>query len=262
MSYLLFTALLLAQQPKAEKLSVNDLSLEVTALQTLYNFKFNAEQMNTLRRLARETADEPSARQAAKVSDEYRKALLALRDALLADDEEKIAACEEKLDALREQENPELDDAVELTDEARKRAPEVLKKLSANQVALFLSAYGGAVPDPRETLRDALDEARKVDGDDWKQLRDSISDEVGRLTAGLDAEKAAAVGARAVQLLIRVRALKDDEFKSQRQALEKEIDEVVGEVGPLEVIRNLAELSLAELLSNPRLPLVLTARLK
>src|SRR5262249_55497143 len=117
-------------------------------------------------------------------------------------------------------------------------------------------------PDPVESLLDALDAVRSLKADEWKALRQDLADQVGRLVAGLDADKATAVGDRAVQLLIRVRALKEAEFKEQRAELEKEARQLAGEAGPLDVLRHLAEYALAELLSNPRLGQALTARLR
>src|SRR5262245_8296748 len=62
--------------------SVNDLSMEVAALQLLHYFQFTSEQMKRLRKLAPETMDkEGAARAAAKVSAEFRKTLESLREA-------------------------------------------------------------------------------------------------------------------------------------------------------------------------------------
>src|SRR5262249_21582281 len=189
---------------KATKASLTELSLEVAAFQTLYLFQFTPEQMKSLRTLARETADpDGNTRHAAKATDAYRKTLENLRDALVrADDGDRIADLQEELEKLRTSEDPALDDTVELTDEARQRAPELLRRLSARQVAAFLSSYGDAAPDPVESLLDALDTVRTLKADEWKALRQDLADQVGRLVAGLDADKATAVGDRAVQLLI------------------------------------------------------------
>jgi hypothetical protein len=70
------------------------------------------------------------------------------------------------------------------------------------------------------------------------------------------------VSDQVVQLLIQARALKDDEFKRERRDLEKSARQIVGEVGPMQILRHAVERALAELLSNPRLPTALEARLK
>jgi hypothetical protein len=251
-------------RPQPAKTSLNDLSLEVTALQTLYQFQFKPEQLKLLRTWAKETIDaDGNTRPAAKASDAFRKALQNLRDALArGDDAEKIADLQEEVEDLRGKESPDLDEAVEITDAARRRAPELLRQLSARQVAGYLGTYGDEAPDPLESLLEAIETVRGLNAEDWKALRQDIADAVGRLVGGLDADKASAVGDKAVQLLIRVRALKEAEFKAQRAELEKEARELVGNAGPLDVLRHLVEYALAELLSNPRLPQAVAARLQ
>jgi hypothetical protein len=251
-------------KPQAAKTTLNDLSLEVAALQTLYQFKLTPEQLKAVRHLAKETVDaDGNVRHAAKGSEALRKALQSLRDALArADDPDKIAELQDAVEDLRGKEDPELDEGVEITDAARRRAPELLRRLSARQVAAYLSTYGEEAPDPLESLLEAIDSVRGLNAEDWKALRQDLADQVGRLVGGLDADKANAVGDKAVQLLIRVRALKDAEFKEQRAELEKEARDLVGNVGPLDVLRHLAEYALAELLSNPRLAHAVAARLQ
>ena len=97
---------------------------------------------------------------------------------------------------------------------------------------------------------------------EWKQLRVDVSEEVGNLTAGLDADKASKISDQVVQLLIQARGLKDDEFKKQQAELEKSARQIIGNVGALDVVRHVLERSLAELLSNPRLAMAIDARLK
>jgi hypothetical protein len=243
--------------------TLNDLSMEVAALQTLYQFRFTPAQMVKLKKLAAETTDDAGARQAVAVSDGFRRALGDVWTALVqADKEERIADLLEKLEDLRDTENPELDDAVEITDAARRRAPEVLAWLSARQIAAYIAAYGDQFPDPLELMVEALGKVRDLKDEAWKQMRDEVSEEVGRLVAGLDTEKAGQVSDQVVQLLIQARALKEDEFKKERRDLEKSARQIVGEVGPLQVLRHAVERALAELLSNPRLPTALEARLK
>jgi hypothetical protein len=247
----------------ADPPSLNDLSMEVSALYTLYQFQLSPAQMEKLRRLARETAEKPGARQAPKASDEYRKTLGELRDALVsADDGDLIGALQEKLDELAETEKPEVDGGFEVTDAARRCVPELFRLLTARQVVAFVAAYGDQFPDPNERLLEALDKVRDLKPREWKELREDLSEEVGHLVAGLDPDKAVRVGDKVVQWLITVRALTEDEFKTQRPELEKRAREIVGDVAPLDVIRHAVEYALAELLSNPRLGEALAARLK
>ena len=249
--------------PKGTPTNPNDLSLEIAALQTLYQFRFTAVQMEAMRKIASETAQTNEARPAPKASEGYRKKLVELRAALVeAKDEEAIGKIQEEVDKLRESEKPEIDDGFEISDAARTQAPDLLKKLSARQLNGFLANYGNDFPDPLERIRDALDRVRKLEGKDWEKFRDEVSEDVGRLVSGLDATNSTETGNQVVQLLIATRALKDDEFKTQRTSLQKKAEAIVGNLGPFDVMRHVCEYSLAELLSNPRLAAVLDARLK
>jgi hypothetical protein len=169
---------------------------------------------------------------------------------------------QEQLDELREKESPEIDDGVEVTDAARQHAPAVVRRLSAGQIAGYLVSYADAIPDPYERLVEAVDKARGLDAKEWKGFRDEMADGVSQLVAGLDVDKAAQVSDAVVQLLIQARAMKDDEFKKLRPELEKTAHDIVGDLGPFEVLRHVVEQGMAELLSNPRLPAALDARLK
>jgi hypothetical protein len=250
-----------AEEPaKDDKGSLNELSMEVAALQMLYQFEFTPTQQERLSKLARETADEIGPRQAAQASAEFRRALTDLRTALIEGNDERIDKLQQRLDKLREADDLELDDAIEVTDAARRLAPEVVKRLSARQVAGFLSYYGDQAPDPREELLEALDRVRGLNEKEWKALREQVSDDVARLVAGLDNERGGQISDQVVQWLIKVRALKDDEFKRERRDLEKEVDEIIGKLGPFDVLRHLVEQAVAELLSNPRLPAALEAQ--
>jgi hypothetical protein len=243
--------------------TLNELSMEVNALEALRMFQFTPEQMKTLRKLAKTTSQEPGARQASKASDDYRTALVDLRNALVDnEDVERIDELRERLDKLRDAENPMFDDEVEITEEAGQHASEVLRFLSPRQVALFLAYQADAAPDPIERIVEALDKVRGLGPKEWKQAREEVATDVGRLVAGLDFDKASRVSDQVVQLLIQARAFKDEEFKTQRPELEKTARKIVGDLGPLEVLRHLVEQALAELLSNPRLPVVLEACLK
>ncbi|MBV9122630.1 MAG: hypothetical protein JO112_04675 [Planctomycetes bacterium] len=240
--------------------SLNDLSLDIAALETLYYLRATPAQKEKLRDLAEETADRSGVRQAAKASDKFRHTMADLRLALLKEEDKRVEELAKQLEDLRKAENPELDDGVEITDEARERASEALRLLTPGQVAGYVGAYAESIPDPLEQLLEALDKVRDLKPDEWKDLRDILSDEVGWLVAGLDEEQASKVGDQVVQLLIMARALKEEDFQKQRPDLEKKARKIVGQVGPTDVLRHFLERSLAELLSNPRLQTVLDAQ--
>jgi hypothetical protein len=243
--------------------AVTMLSQEVAALQTLYALDATDAQLEALRRIARETAAPPIKGIEGKVSDAYKKKLSDLREALVeAVDEERIGELIDQIDELKETEKPELGDDVDVTEAAAGRAPEVLRMLTAGQVAAFLGGFADDIIDPRQRLLEALDKVRGLTDKEWVEVRDEISEDIGRLVAGLDDEQSARVSAKVVQLLIVVRSMKSDEFKAERPELEKQAQQILGDVGPTDVLRHVMENSLAELLSNPCLPAALEARLK
>lgn len=247
---------------QAARLSVNELSQEVAALEVLHQFQFTPSQLKILQHLAPNTADVPGPRTPPKVSEAYRQTLQQLHAALLAGKPaERIAELQDRLDELREKESPELDDGFDLTEAAIEQAPKLLKELSARQVANYLALYGDAFPDPLELLLAAIEKARSLKEAEWKELRETIAEEIGRLVGGLDTEKCHRVGSRAVELLIQARSMKEEEFTAQRGALEKTARDLIGSDGPLDVVRKVLEQALAELLSNPRLGPALAGRL-
>lgn len=260
------TGLCLADRSEAGKADnpppLADLNKEVTALQALYQLQLTRAQMTALRKIAKETADKPP-RPAGKNNENVRKALLSLRAALLQPDkDEEILKRIEQLEEVQDKEKFELDDDIEITEEARTQAPRVLRLLTAKQVAVYLGSLADDIPDPFENIREAIDKVRGLNDEKWKELRRALAEESGRLLAGLDADKAEDLGNQVVQLLIVARGLNAEEFKKQRPDLDKKAHAIIGPIGPTDVLRHIVEHNLAELLSNPRLAAALDARLK
>lgn len=251
------------EPPKSAKVSLHALGMEVAALRALHQFQLTPAQLRALQKLAPETSQKIGPRPAAQVSDEFRKTLTELREALVSSpNAERTAQLEEKLDRLYQNEGPDLDDSIELGEAACKRAPEFLRSLSARQLASYISLYGDEFPDPHDLLLDALEKSRKLPAKKWRALQADVAENVGQLVGGLDLEKAGQTSDKVTQWLIQVRALKEEEFKAKRAELEKEARQIVGNLGPLEVMRNQVEFHLAELLSNPRLEATVSALLK
>ncbi len=248
---------------KTAQLSLDDLYQEVTALETLYYLHVTPAQLAKLKPIAAETAAKPAGQAKAKASADLRKKLTQLRAALVAaDDEDQIDQFSEEFQDQVTAEKAQLENDFEVTEAARTKAPQVLKMLTARQVATYLGGMADDIPDPGELLTEALGKVRPLPPAKWKEYRDEISDQVGRLIGGLDPDKAQKVSDQVVQLLIIVRSLKDDEFKAQRPELEKKVRQIIGDVGPTDILRHVLEQNLAELLSNPRLPAAVAARLK
>jgi hypothetical protein len=243
--------------------SLVDLSQEVAALQALYALDVTRSQLEALRKIAQETAAKPRKHSDDQGSDALRKTLAQLREALVqATEDDRIDKLLERLDKLRDSEDSELDDGVDLTEDSVERAPGALRLLTPRQVATYLAGMADDIGDPLEELLGALGRVRGLAANKWKDERDGVADQVSRLLGGLDDERTSRIADQVVQLLIVARSLKEAEFKTQLPELEKKARQIVGDQGPTEVLRNVMEQVLAELLSNPRLPAAIDARLK
>ena len=243
--------------------SLNQLNLQVTALQILHNLNASPAQLHQLRKLAKETKSKDTDLKPGKGSDKFRATLLEMHQALLENkNPEQIDKLAEKLESLREEEKPELEDDIDLTESARHRAPEALRLLGAPQVAAYLSGLVGDIGDPQSRLVEALEQVRTMSNDQWKEFRGNFGDEIGRLVAGVDSDKSEKISDEVVQLLIVARSLKDADFKTQRPDLEKSAAKIVGDLGPFQVLQNVMENVMATLLSNPRVTAAIDARLQ
>jgi len=243
--------------------SLNQLNLQVTALQILHNLNASPAQLQQLRKLAKETKSKDTDLKPGKGSEKFRATLLEMHQALLENkNPEQIDKLAEKLESLREEEKPELEDDIDLTESARHRAPEALRLLGAPQVAAYLSGLVGDIGDPQSRLVEALEQVRTMSNDQWKEFRGNFGDEIGRLVAGVDSDKSEKISDEVVQLLIVARSLKDADFKTQRPDLEKSAAKIVGDLGPFQVLQNVMENVMATLLSNPRVTAAIDARLQ
>jgi len=240
-----------------DKGDVTNLSLEVDALQTLYLLDLTPAQLKAMSKLAQNTAKQRT-RQPAKVSKNYHATLLALRSALIKNEGLQVDELNDRLDKLRETEQPQIDGKFETTDAARKNSRAALRLLTTRQVTDYLSSvYEDDVPDPLDRVVDAAQKGAGIQGLAWKQLRDDAAEEVAGWVAGFDTEKSAKVREQVAALLDKAHAWSAEEVKKNQPVLEQAVQEIMGEVGPFDVLRNVVEHDLAELLSNPQLPAAL-----
>jgi hypothetical protein len=254
-----------AQDPDkktGEPEDLNDLSMEVAALQTLYQLKLDDDQLKKLRELAKGAGQKPSKRTPGTASKEYREKLSELRKALLDDADEQIDQLGEELDDLREAEKPAIDDGVDVTAAARKAAPAAVKLLRVRQLHDYLTVLEDDLNDPQAALVAALEAVREFTGKAWKEKRDELVENIVRLAAGVDAARAEKLTDMVTALLSTAHGLTEDEFKAQRPRLEETARQTIPSMDAFQVMRNSVEYSLAELLSNPRLIAVLEVRLK
>jgi hypothetical protein len=191
-----------------------------------------------------------------------RKLYQDLREALIADDDDKIADASAELEELKESEKLELEDDVDLTDAARKKASEILALFTPRQIAGYIALFADEFPDPAEKLLEGLDAARMKTGQEWDDERDEVSGQDGWLIGGVDKDAETRAREKAAALLDRAHKLKDADFKAQKKDLEKGIKELVASTPPTDVVKNFMARTTAELLSNPRAPAALEARVK
>jgi hypothetical protein len=237
-------------------------SMEVLALQGLETLQVTPEQMKALAKLAAETAAKPRPRKPSVTSDKYKKKLTALRDALIKHDVDEIQVLTAELGELQTSDKVFVDNMVDITDPARKRAPEVLKLLSPRQVAVYSATFESLLHDPVEGMFLTLESGAKMGPKEWNDLRDAVAIEIGDMLSGLDVNQSKKTAERVVALLDKGHKIKEADLPKSRADLEKEMRQIMGNTGPIEILRHFMERHLALLLSNPQLATAIDARLK
>jgi hypothetical protein len=254
---LLQVSLCASREPPAatKTISLNSLSLEISALQALRQFNFDKEQLEKIQQWSDETVQKDAPRKPGKASKDCRDKMLALRKALRdPKDDESIERLNDELQAIRDKEQPFVDDNVELTDTAVKRSAELYRLLKPSQLALYLSSIAEDVTDPLDRLMDAMEQVRDLNDQEWKEQGGKIAEEIGRMLVGLEAAKSKGSGEQALSLLTRARGLAKEQFEKQQGELEKAARKIVGDASAEAVLRHHVQLDLASLLSNPQLP--------
>lgn len=264
---------------------VNLLSMEVNALRTLYLLRGddpdhavgsqNPDERLTVIKFKKWVAcaqKEDKDRQPAEVSDAYRKLLIELRAAYISQQDEKIEKLDKQLQDLREEEEPDLSDGVEITDEARRQAGAFVRlHCSSDQVVGYLASYGKDLPNPRTLLCNAMRVrggrkggtfGAKPPPDDWKTIREFTIREVSWQIGGVNVNKGETAAARIGELLDKAYAMSEEDLKANATNLAWEARAIADKVGPTDLIRHVIERDIAELLSNPRLVPAADARLK
>ena len=117
-------------------------------------------------------------------------------------------------------------------------------------------------PDPLDRLREGIAESHKKTGKEWTAYRDDLAYQVGWLVAGLDTAAEEKVRDKATALLNKAARLSEKDFPNESEGLEKAAREIIGKLGPTDVMRNFIERLLAESLSNHRLAAAIEARKK
>jgi len=233
----------------APRANLNDLSMEIAALQTLRDLELSPPQLTGLTKLARESTAKGERREPAKTSPEFAAALANLHAAYVKGDEQQIGECREKLDALTEKQEPELDNGVNITEGALSNAADALKLLNVRQTGSFLATL--ELTDPAEFLLSAAEQVRDIkNGKDLEQEIATVAEEVAWLLHGTDDDEGQKTKDKVTALLQRAGKAG---AAGNRKAVENEVRQVVGQVDNMEVISHILEHGMAEFLSNPRL---------
>lgn len=245
----LFITLLLSGSLSAAAPSTGDLRLHADALSDLYDLGLNADQLKELDAIASDTA--AKAPEAAKLPDDLKAALQEWCDAMIKGDDDRAGVLADK--AIELEDKSDLDDpGVNITNAAKKKAADVVKLITAGELANFITARSDEIVSPGEALIDAFDEIRAGTDEDFNDVRDSVADEVVVFVHGNGPDNAGTRG-KVGDFLAKVRKMSEGNFKSKRKELEAEATKMFDDVGPFKVMHNWANHVFAEMLSNPEL---------
>jgi hypothetical protein len=225
----------------------NLLSMELKALRILRGLEATPRQLTEIARTAKTTVGSPGNREPAKASGAYVELLAQMRHALVANDEDKIEKLRTQFDQLEEKNPPDLDDAVEITDGAEIEAVRLLNIFSPQQIVAYAQSLEDEFPDPVQLILDGLQEGRTLKKEEWETARNKLAEEVGWLVCGAQGEKLSKLEEQVSTFLDQKHA--EDGKAGNREA---EIRKLVGSPGPIVVLKNVMEHTLAELLSNPQ----------
>jgi hypothetical protein len=241
-----------AAAPKKESKPVvadaNLLSMEVKALRILRGLEATPHQLSEIARTGKTTVGSLGKREPATASGAYVELLGQMRHALVASDEDKIEKLRTQFDELEAKNPPDLDDQVEITDGAEIEAVRLLNIFSPQQVVAYAQSLEDDFPDPLQLILEGLEEGRSLKKEEWETARHKLAEEVGWLVCGLQGEKAAKLEEQVSTYLDEKHA---EEGKPGNR--KSEIRKLVGSPGPVVVLKNVMEHTLAELLSNPQL---------
>lgn len=256
---------------------LNLASMRVKALDELYEFDLSVEQLKGLRAAAAGAAS-TRASAPAKGTEKLATALHEFQGALLErKDDKQIDELRNQIADLANADDVQLDDIVQISAAARGKAADVLKQLTASQIAAFLAAHADQVGDPVEMMVDTANQMSAIretsaaeadaapakaapadaDSDPPNESADLVlntSTEVGELVAGLDEPKAKSVAADVAKWINKSSSIKAEEFTAKRKTLMVAARAIVGNIHPMRVLDNWLEHRLATLLSNPQLP--------
>lgn len=238
---------------------LNLLYLEVEALRAIHILELTPKQLLGLLPLVKDASEAHRPREPVKGSAQFWPVYRELRVALAAGTDERITKLELKLDQLDDNLGgmPVFDARYELTSVAKKRVAEAMRHVGLSQVVAFTKRrrYWDLVA-PHQAINGRLKEFAYKTGRDWELTRDGIANNVAEVIAGLSEDKKKSSKAQLVALLDRWHGK-----QIETDALNHDVDQVIGEVSGADMLRNVLEIHLAHLLANPKAGDAIRARI-
>ena len=232
--------------PKPAPADPNLLSMELKALRILRGLEATPHQISEIARAAKKAAGNAGQRESAKVAGPYVEAMVQMRRALVSNDADKIEQLRTTFDQLEEKSPPDLDDQIEITDGAEIEAVRLLNIFTPQQVIAYAQSLEDEFPDPIQLIREGLEEGGSLKGAEWETARNKLTEEVGWLVCGSQGDKA-------TKLEEQVSAFLDQKHGQPPAGIrDGEIRKLVGSPGPVVILKNVMEHTLADLLSNPQ----------
>ena len=231
------------------------LSLEVTALQALSHLDLSAAQLQELLRLAKGAASAPKSSGKTKVNAAFVKTLKALRTALLDDDGDRIDELKAMLIEIMDKDRVQIEDRVAISETARRQASQVIRLLKPSQARAYLDILDDDDIDLADLLEATLEKGKNADAAAWRTMRDQATADAAWLLAGSDDGRTRLATKLVTAILDQHHGAKPG--KNAAPDLEKQVQQLIGTLDPFLMLRNAMEREMAELLSNPRLPLAI-----
>jgi hypothetical protein len=233
--------------------------LEVAALELIYDFKLDADQMRAMKAVAATTMSAPRKRDDPGVGDRYLNILRDLHTALIeAVDDPRITTLEGKMADLVDAKGFDIDDEIISTGPATAQAVRFVAMLSPRQLGSYFAANGDNIRDPADVILDGL---TPEEGQTWAQSRAAAVAECVDVVAAGDAARKTDLAKKLTDWLEQTHALPPEQIASDRKRLRGDLVKLIGPVDSSAVLRRYAERDMAQLLSSPRLVAAIEARL-
>lgn len=254
-------AMLFADQAQAQPSFPSDLnqaSLRVQAMDTIYEFDLSSDQLKDFRIAANGSASQQQ-RTPAKGTPKLIQALREFSNALAeGKDDNRISSARVAMMQLLDDDNVHLDDEVSVSAASRSKAARMAAQLKASQIAAFLASHADEITDPVELMMSTIEELKEIKNGEGKPedapgiIQDNAQT-VAMLVAGTDEAKAKPLVDQVSQWM-KSKSESSSDSPAEKRALEDSAKKIVGDVAAMKVLSNWLEYTVARLLSNPQLP--------